>query len=377
MARLFDPLPLRGLELPNRIAVSPMCTYSAGCRGLAEDFHLVHLGALAMGGAGLVLQESTAISQDGRISPKDLGLWSDDQIAPLSRIVSFVQSQGAAIGVQVGHAGRKAGCWPPGKGAGSIPGDRWGWPAIAPSEIAYSADHRIPIPVGPDRIASIPGEFAEAAKRADRAGYDVFEVHAAHGYLLHEFLSPLTNQREDEHGGTFENRIRLTLSVVRSVREAWHHEKPLFIRLSACDWVEIGGWTLDETAHLSRILADEGVDLIDVSSGGLVAHAKVETGPMYQVPFSERIRQESGLPVGAVGIIPTPSDADDLVREGKADLVLLARSFLDDPFWPLHAAQWLDVATSWPESHLRGAPAGSTARKRFGDAPSSPTIHSA
>jgi len=364
MAGLFDPLTLRGTTLSNRIVVSPMCTYSAGKEGLAEDFHLVHLGSLALGGAGLIVQEATAVLPEGRISPRDLGLWSDDQIAPLARINSFLHSHGSASAVQLGHAGRKAGTWPPGRGKGTLAPGQWGWPVVGPSELAFSRDHRVPRALETSQIGVIPQAFAAAARRADRAGYDIVEVHAAHGYLLHQFLSPLSNRREDAYGGSFENRIRLVLEVVRAVREAWPVDKPLLVRISATDWGE-DGWTLDESVELSRLLVAEGVDLVDVSTGGNRTEAPSVVGPLYQVPFAQRIREEVGVPVGAVGLIPGPQEADALVREGKADLVFLARHFLNDPFWSVHAAKELGLRTSWPESHLRGAPSGSVLRRPF------------
>jgi 2,4-dienoyl-CoA reductase-like NADH-dependent reductase (Old Yellow Enzyme family) len=371
MAGLFDPLSLGSLTLPNRVAVSPMCTYSSGCQGLAADFHLVHYGAFALGGAGLVVQEATAVAPEGRISPKDLGIWNDDQIPPLSRIVGFLHAQGSAAGIQLAHAGRKAGTWPPGHGVGTIGPDRWGWPVVGPTALPFSGVHRLPKELDHPAIEGVVAAFVEAARRAVRAGYDAIEIHAAHGYLLHQFLSPLSNRREDGYGGSFEHRVRIVLETVRAVRRVVPPAKALLVRLSATDWAD-GGWTVDETVRLAGLLKAEGVDLIDVSSGGLVPDAKVEVGPLYQVPFSRRVRREAEVPVGAVGLVPGPVEADALVREEQADLVFLARHFLSDPFWTIHAAEVLGLSGFWPASHLRGAPPGSTARAPF-QAPTSTT----
>lgn len=365
MTRLFEPLSVGGIRLPNRIAVSPMCTYSSPGEGRAADFHLVHLGALAMGGAGLVVQEATGVLPEGRITPACLGIWSDEHVPAFSRIVNAIHAGGAAAGIQLAHAGRKASTWPFGSGVGTMPTDRGGWGPVGPSAVSFGPGHLEPHALEPSEISSLVQAFRDAARRAVQAGYDVVEVHAAHGYLLHQFLSPLANHRLDSYGGTFEARSRLVLEVVRAVREVVPVSKALMVRVSATDWVD-GGWSLEETAQLSKSFAAEGVDLVDVSSGGMVPDAKVRIGPSYQVPFSERIRKDSGLPVGAVGMVTDPKEAERIVADACADLVFLGRALLADPYWPVHAAQSLGVAGAWPRTHLRGAPEGSRARTAFG-----------
>ncbi|MBK9579006.1 MAG: NADH:flavin oxidoreductase/NADH oxidase [Fibrobacterota bacterium] len=365
MSHLFEQLTVGGIRLPNRIAVSPMCTYSSSGEGVAADFHMVHLGALAMGGAGLVVQEATAVVPEGRITPACLGLWSDEHVPFLSKIVDTIHAGGAAAGIQLAHAGRKASTWPLGAKPGAMAPDQGGWLPVGPSPIAFGPGHPLPRVLTESEIALVVDSFREAARRAVRAGYDVVEVHAAHGYLLHQFLSPLSNQRRDAYGGSFEGRTRLVLEVVRAVREVVPAEKALLVRVSATDWVE-GGWSLEETARLARMFATEGVDLVDVSSGGMVPDAKVAIGPLYQVPFSERIRRESGLPVGAVGMVTTPPQAQEILAKGQADVVFLGRALLQDPYWPVHAAHAMGITGSWPATHLRGAPAGAVARQAFG-----------
>ncbi|GLS05528.1 oxidoreductase [Chitiniphilus shinanonensis] len=360
MPHLFEPLTLRGLTLPNRIAVSPMCEYSAE-DGFANDWHLVHLGSRAVGGAGLVLFEATAVSPEGRISPQDLGLWRDEQIEPLARIVRFIDDQGSVAGIQLAHAGRKASTWAPGAGDGAVPPDQGGWDVVAPSPLPFAGHYPHPHELDRDGIAAVIDDFAAAARRALRAGFRVVEVHAAHGYLLHQFLSPLSNQRGDEYGGSFENRTRLVREVVAAVREVWPEQLPLLVRLSATDWVD-GGWSAQDTVKLSQTLKALGADLIDVSSGGMVPDARIPVGPGYQTPFAARVRQESGVAVGAVGLITAPAQADHIIRTGQADLVLLARELLRDPYWPLHAAEALRQSTPWPRQYLRAAPHGSRAR---------------
>lgn len=364
MAHLFEPLTVGGVRLSNRIAVSPMCTYSSPGEGVAADFHLVHLGALAMGGAGLVVQEATGVVPEGRISPRCLGIWSQEHVSGLSRIVDTIHSAGAAAGIQLAHAGRKASTWPFGSNVGTMPPDQGGWTPVAPSAVSFGPGHLVPQVLDAPGIAEVVRSFQEAARRAVRAGYDVVEIHAAHGYLLHQFLSPLSNRREDAYGGRFEARARLVLEVVRAVREVVPTQRALLIRVSATDWVE-GGWSLEETAMLAKSFAAEGVDLVDVSSGGMLPDAPVKIGPHYQVPFSQRVRSESGLAVGAVGMVTDPREADLIVREERADLVFLGRSFLKDPYWAVHAAEALGVPALWPRTHLRGAPAGSSARPPF------------
>jgi len=362
MPRLFEPLRLRELILPNRVAVSPMCTYSASTDGQATDAHLVHLGAFAAGGAGLVIVEATAVVPEGRISPADLGLWDDAQVAPLRRITDYLHSQGAAAAVQLAHAGRKAGVWPFGQGKGSLSPEDGGWPVFGPSPLAFDEDHAQPHELTTVQIQSVVAAFAQAAIRADRAGFDAVEIHAAHGYLLHQFLSPLSNRRTDAYGGSFENRVRLVQEVAFAVREVLPAGKPLLVRLSATDWVD-GGWDLPETVKLSVLLKEIGVDLVDVSSGGLVPGAKIPVGPLYQLPFAQAVKEQAGVAVGTVGSIPGPRKADEILEGGHADLILLGRPFLRDPYWIVHAADALGVATSWPRTSLRGAPAGSVARE--------------
>jgi 2,4-dienoyl-CoA reductase-like NADH-dependent reductase (Old Yellow Enzyme family) len=354
-ASLFSPLRLRQLTLRNRVGVSPMCEYSSD-DGLANDWHLVHLGGFAVGGAGLVLTEATAVLPEGRISPQDLGIWKDAHVEPLRRITDFVRGQGAAVGIQLAHAGRKASTARPWDGHGAVPPGRGGWDDVwAPSAIPFSDGYPQPRALDPEGIRRVVDAFRDAARRALEAGFQVAEVHAAHGYLLHEFLSPLSNQRGDEYGGSFENRVRLTREVTAAVRSVWPDRWPVLVRISATDWAE-GGWTLEESVELARLLRDEGADLIDCSSGGLVASAKVEVRPGYQVPFAERIRRESGVPTAAVGLITDPEQADEVVREGRADFVFLARELLRQPHWPLLAAHRLGAAVDWPPQYERARP---------------------
>jgi 2,4-dienoyl-CoA reductase-like NADH-dependent reductase (Old Yellow Enzyme family) len=349
---LFSPLALRAVTLRNRIAVSPMCQYSA-TDGRANDWHLVHLGARAAGGAGLVLAEATAVEARGRISPSDLGLWEDAQIEPLARVVRFVEAQGAASGVQLAHAGRKASVRAPWDAAGAplAPGDG-GWTTVGPSAIPFADGYAPPHALDAAELAVIVRGFAAAARRAVAAGFRAVEIHAAHGYLLHQFLSPLSNRRTDAFGGSFENRTRLVRDVVSAVRAEWPGELPLLVRLSATDWAE-GGWDVEQSVALARVLATLGVDLVDVSSGGLVAYAKVPAGPGYQTAFAERIRREAGVATGAVGMITSPEQADHVIRSGQADLVLLARELLRDPNFPLRAARALGHEGPWPRQYLR------------------------
>lgn len=362
MTSLFEPLPLRGVTLPNRIAVSPMCTYSAN-EGQPSDWHLAHLGALAGGGAGLVLLEATAVEARGRISPADLGLWSDQQVEPMARITRLVRKQGAVAGIQLAHAGRKAATWPPSQGTGTIPLDRGGWIPVAPSALAFAEGHATPEILSVQAIDALVSDFARAAQRAEQAGFGVIEIHAAHGYLLHEFLSPLSNQRQDAYGGSLENRWRFLLETVRATRRKISESLPLLVRLSATDWAASGGWSIEETVELAKALRDEGVDLIDTSSGGTLPAAVIPLGPGYQVPFAERIRREAHIATGAVGLITSPAQAAQIIANNQADLVLLGRELLRNPFWPVHAAATLGIAVPWPRQYLRAAPAGSLARK--------------
>jgi 2,4-dienoyl-CoA reductase-like NADH-dependent reductase (Old Yellow Enzyme family) len=364
MSRLFQPLTLRGLTLPNRISVSPMCQYQAQ-DGLANDWHLVHLGGLAQGGAGLVFTEATAVTPEGRISPDDLGLWNDDQAEVLARIVRFIASQGAVPGIQLAHAGRKASNPAPWKGSGSIPATAGGWTPVAPSALPFDEGWTVPTALDEPGILAVIEAFMDAARRAVAAGFRVIEVHAAHGYLLHQFLSPLSNHRTDAYGGSFENRSRLVREVVGALRNILPEELPLFARISATDWVE-GGWNLDQSVALAKELKDLGVDLVDCSSGGLVPRAEIPLGPGYQVPFAARIRAEASLPTGAVGLITGAEQAEQILAEESADLVLLGRELLRDPRWPLHAAKLLGAEVPWPASYLRAARSATPMRQALG-----------
>jgi len=349
---LFTPLQLRDLTLRNRIVVSPMCQYSSR-DGFASDWHLVHLGGLAVGGAALVICEATAVVPEGRISPHDLGIWDDAHVAMLRRITDFIHAQGAASGIQLAHAGRKASTARPWEGGGLVTPEQGGWENVmAPSAIAFADNYPQPQAMSLDDIARVIEGFRAGARRALAAGFQVVELHAAHGYLLHEFLSPLANQRTDAYGGSFEHRVRLTLEVVRAVREVWPAERPLFVRLSGTDWVP-GGWDIDQTVALARLLSTEGVDLVDCSSGGLASGARIPLGPGYQVPFARRVRQEAEIATGAVGLITSSAQAEQIVSDGDADVVLLARELLRNPRWPLQAARELGADVAWPKQYER------------------------
>lgn len=360
MPHLFAPLTLREVILPNRIAVSPMCQYSSA-EGMATDWHFVHLGSRAVGGAGLVFTEATAILPEGRISPQDLGIWNDDHIEPLSRIVRFVHEQGSIAGVQIAHAGRKASTYRPWEGHGAVPESEGGWRVAAPSAVAFAEGYPLPEALTQDGIRAVVAAFAAAARRACQAGFKVVEVHAAHGYLLHQFLSPLSNRRQDSYGGSFENRTRLVREVIEAVRAVWPESCPLFVRVSATDWAD-GGWDLDQSVELARQLGPLGVDLIDCTSGGNLPQAKIPVGPGYQTPFAERIRREAGIATATVGLITSPVQAEHVIRTAQADMVVLARELLRDPYWPLRAARELGHQVSWPVQYLRAAPAGTQAR---------------
>jgi 2,4-dienoyl-CoA reductase-like NADH-dependent reductase (Old Yellow Enzyme family) len=360
MPRLFDPLALRDLRLSNRVFVSPMCEYSSH-DGFATDWHLVHLGSRAVGGAGLVFTEATAVTPEGRISPEDLGLWRDEHIERLAQIARFVKANGAAIGIQLAHSGRKGSTRRPWEGTGAIGAAAGGWDPVGPGTEPFAPNYPTPSPLDAAGIAAIVGAFRDAAVRARHAGFDVVEIHAAHGYLIHEFLSPLINHRTDQYGGSFGNRARLCLEIVEAVRRIWPERLPVFVRVSCTDWVE-QGWDIDETVELARCLKLRGVDLIDCSSSGAVPSAAPPIGPGYQVPFAERIRRDVGIMTGAVGLITTPTQADDIISSGRADCVLLARELLRDPYWPLHAAAALGQPITWPAQYLRAAPPGTAAR---------------
>lgn len=353
-SRLFMPLTLRAVEFRNRVWVSPMCQYSAH-DGVANDWHLVHLGSRAVGGAGLVISEATAVSPVGRISPGDLGLWSDAQAEALSRVASFIAETGAVPGVQLAHAGRKASTGIPWLGGRPLAAAEGGWHAVAPSAVPSAPGHPAPRALTAAEIDEVVRDFGAAARRAAVAGFRVVEIHAAHGYLLHEFLSPLTNERADGYGGTLDGRARVVLEVARAVRDAFPAECPVFVRLSATDWAE-GGWDLPQSVRLATWLREVGVDLIDCSSGGLVPHAKVPVGPGYQVPFAAAIRRDAGIATAAVGLVTEPAQAERIVAEGQADAVFLARALLRDPYWPLRAAQALGAEGPWPSQYLRAKP---------------------
>lgn len=359
---LFDELQIRDVRLANRIAVSPMCQYS--CEdGLATDWHLVHLGSRAIGGAALVIAEASAVLPEARISPQDSGIWSDAHIEPFARITKFIHSQGSVAGIQIAHAGRKASTVRPWDGAGKLSEHEGGWnDIVAPSAIAFAPNYAMPAAVSVERIAVIVDAFGKAAQRALDAGFRLLEIHSAHGYFLHEFLSPLSNHRSDHYGGSFENRTRIVREVVAKVRRFWPERLPLFIRISSTDWIE-GGWDIDQAVELARNLRPLGVDLLDCSSGGNVADAKIPMGPGYQVPFAQRIRRDAGILTGAVGMITEAHQADEIIRSGQADLVLLAREMLRDPYWPLHAAAQLGKSISWPAQYLRAAPPGTPQRR--------------
>ncbi|MDR1936721.1 MAG: NADH:flavin oxidoreductase/NADH oxidase [Candidatus Accumulibacter sp.] len=354
MAHLFDPFILRDLVLRNRVAVPAMCQYSAR-DGLAGDWHFVHYGARAVGGAALIVSEATAIVPEGRISPADLGLWDDGQIEALARITRFAQEQGCPMAVQLAHAGRKASVGRGWEGQTPIPPEQGGWPLVAPSPLPFSPAHARPAELDAAGVEAIVGQFAAAAQRAHAAGFSAVEIHAAHGYLLHQFLSPLSNQRADGYGGSFANRTRLLVEVVDAVRAAWPDRLPLIVRLSATDWVD-GGWTPGETVALCRVLKTRGVDLINVSTGGLVPEAKIPTGPGFQTEFAEQVRREADIPSAAVGLITAPAQADHIIRSGQADIVLLGREILRNPYWPMTAAQELGQAAAWPPQYQRAAP---------------------
>jgi 2,4-dienoyl-CoA reductase-like NADH-dependent reductase (Old Yellow Enzyme family) len=362
VTHLFSPLTQRGVTFPNRIAVSPMCQYS--CEdGLATDWHLVHLGSRAVGGAGLVIVEATAVTPEGRITPADMGLWNQAQVEPLKRIVDFLHQNGSRAAIQLAHAGRKASTARPWEGGKKVTPENGGWvDVLAPSAISFSKDYPEPQELDKAGIRRIVKAFVDAAERSLEAGFDVVEIHAAHGYLLHEFFSPLSNQRTDEYGGSFENRTRVLFETVDAVRRVWPEDRPLWVRISATDWAE-GGWNEDESARLSALLKGHGVDLIDVSSGALVEYAKIPVGPGYQVHFADKIRHEAGIATGAVGMITDAAQAETIIRTGQADVVLLARELLRDPYWPLHAAEQLGQKTTWPAQYLRSAPGAVTARE--------------
>jgi 2,4-dienoyl-CoA reductase-like NADH-dependent reductase (Old Yellow Enzyme family) len=351
MSLLFQPLQLRRIQLKNRIAVSPMCQYSSE-DGFANDWHLVHLGSRAVGGAGLIIVEATAVSPEGRITPSDLGIWKDEHIGFLKRITSFIESQDTVPGIQLAHAGRKASHHIPWKGGAALTADEGAWQTMAPSAIPFKEGEPAPLAMEKEDISQLVTDFHAAAERALKAGFKLIEIHAAHGYLINEFLSPLSNHRTDEYGGSFNNRIRLLLEIARAIRQIWPVEFPLSVRISATDWVD-NGWSVDDSVKLAEILKNEDVDLVDCSSGGNSPAQKIQTGPLYQTSFAERIKKETGMRTGAVGLITTAQQAEDILLNGQADLVILARQLLRDPYFPLHAAKEFNVDIPWPVQYER------------------------
>ncbi len=351
MAKLFEPLRIKGVEFRNRIIVSPMCEYSSD-DGFANDWHLVHLGSRAVGGAALVFTEATAVSPEGRISPDDLGIWKDEHIDFLKRIVSIIHEQGAVAGIQLAHAGRKASVDAPWRGGKVLSDEQRGWLPVAPSAVPFKEGDKIPHELTKDDINKIVNDFRDATVRALKCGFKVVEIHAAHGYLINQFYSSVSNLRTDEYGGSFENRIRLLLEIVEAVQGVWPKDNPLFVRITSSEWSE-NGWQIGDSVRLAKVLKDKGVDLIDCSSGGNVYRAKIELGPMYQVPFAEAIKKGSGIMTAAVGLITTAQQCEEILESGKADMVLLARQLLREPYFPLHAAKELGVDVKWPDQYLR------------------------
>ncbi|AUG81378.1 oxidoreductase [Kitasatospora sp. MMS16-BH015] len=356
MSALFEPITLRSLTVPNRIWMAPMCMYSAASEGpetgAATDFHLAHLGSRAAGGAGLLIVEATAVRPEGRISPYDLGLWNDRQQEQLARVAALLRSHGVVPAIQLAHAGRKAATDRPSAGGRPLTAEQGAWQPVGPSALAFSEGSQVPHELTVAEIKDVVRSFAAAAERALAAGFQAVELHGAHGYLIHSFLSPLANHRTDEYGGSFENRARFALEVVAAVREVWPAELPLLYRTSATDWVEDEpSWTAEDTVRLAKELAAAGVDLVDTSTGGLVPHARIPAAPGFQVPFAARVRSEGGLPSGAVGLITEPAQAEAVLTEGQADVVLLGRELLRDPYWPHRAARELGASSSWPEQY--------------------------
>lgn len=351
MSKLFSSLTLRGVEFKNRIFVSPMCQYSSR-NGLPNDWHMVHLGSRAVGGASLVIVEATGVSPEGRISPADSGIWSDDHVRAFKPVTAFIKSQGVVPGIQLSHAGRKASTDAPWRGGKPLSRSEGGWETLAPSPIAFGNGYSTPREMTHAEIEDVVSQFAYAARRCIEAGFEVVELHMAHGYLLHEFLSPLSNLRTDAYGGELKARARFPLQVTQAVRDVWPDSLPVFVRISATDWVE-GGWDLTQSIQFSRWLQEIGVDLIDCSSGGIIPGVKIPVGPDYQIPFAAAIRREAGIATGAVGMITEPEQAERIISSGEADAVILARVLLRDPYWPLHAAKALGVDLQWPEQYER------------------------
>ena len=352
MSKLFNPFTIKEITFRNRIGVSPMCQYTA-FDGFASDWHLVHYGSRAVGGAGLIIQEATAVSPEGRISPSDLGIYYEEHIDKLKAITSFILKQGSVPGIQLAHAGRKASCSEPWTGGGhQLPIEERGWETVAPSPLPFNPHERLPQALDKEGIQKVIGDFKTAARRAYISGYKVIDIHAAHGYLIHQFLSPLSNKRTDEYGGSFENRTRLILEVVKAMQTEWPKYLPLFVRISATDWKE-NGWNPDEAAQLAKLLKNAGVDLIDCSSGGLVPDAKIPFGPNYQVEFADKIRKESGMLTSAVGLITKPQQAEEILQNGQADFVLYGREMLREPYYAFKAASELGEDIEWPVQYVR------------------------
>ena len=351
MSKLFSPLVIKDIEFKNRMVISPMCQYSA-VDGFANDWHLVHLGSRAVGGAALIIQEATAVSSEGRITPGDLGLYKDEHIEKLQAITKFIHEQGAMAGIQLAHAGRKASCSVPWNGGDKLKEGEGGWKTVAPTSVAFNIEDDAPEALDIDGIGKVIADFKAAAQRSLSAGYKVVEIHAAHGYLIHQFLSPLSNHRIDNYGGSFENRIRLLLEIVKAIQTVWPQNLPLFVRISATDWAD-GGWNIDEAVKLSAILKKAGVDLIDCSSGGLVPYAKITWKPGYQVAFAERIKKEAGILTSAVGLITEVQQAEHILKKGEADLILLGRESLREPYFALKAAADLGDDITWPLQYQR------------------------
>jgi 2,4-dienoyl-CoA reductase-like NADH-dependent reductase (Old Yellow Enzyme family) len=352
MVKLFSPLNIKNITLKNRIAMAPMCQYSAS-DGFTNDWHLVHYGSRAAGGTGLIILEAVAIAPEGRITPADIGVWKDEHIPGLKNIAGFIDHQGSVAGIQLAHAGRKASCAVPSNGGKQLNVNNGGWQTVAPSNLPFTSGDRTPESLNREGILKVISGFTEAARRALAAGFKVIEIHSAHGYLLQEFLSPISNHREDEYGGSFENRIRLLQQVIDAVKSVWPAGNPLFVRISSTEWTD-GGWTLEESVKLAYILKEMGVDLIDCSSGGNIDNAKIPFSPGYQVPFSEGVRK-TGVLTGTVGLITTPGQAESILQEEKADLVFFGRELLRNPYFPLFAARELGAETVWPTQYLRAS----------------------
>ncbi|MBE9461264.1 NADH:flavin oxidoreductase/NADH oxidase [Dyadobacter subterraneus] len=354
MSKLFSPLEIKSIKFKNRIIVSPMCQYSS-VDGFASDWHLVHLGSRAVGGASLTITEAAAVSPEGRISPEDLGIWKDEHIEKLQQITSFLKAQNCVAGIQLAHAGRKASTSVPWKGKDKVDIEDGGWTTFSASPIAFADNYPMPEELDQQGIDKVVSDFAIAARRALAAGFEVIEIHAAHGYLVHQFLSPLSNKRTDEFGGSFENRIRLLLLIIEAIKSEWPDNLPLFTRISATDWAD-GGWNLDDSIKLAAILKEKGIDLIDVSTGGLVAPVKIPVGPAYQLPFASAIKKQTGILTGTVGMITDSVQAETILVNGDADMILMAREILRNPYFPLLAAKEVHDHTAWPVQYERAKP---------------------